>query len=434
MTRPPRPEAWATALRSALGEPRLVTAVAATAVGTSIFAFLLRQTIGWPGLVAILAGLVLLCVATVVTKWSTIEWRGLLPVSLLLFVGWAGLTLLWSQYRWSTVVGLAYFGGFTVLGLYIALLRDTIQIVRIFGDVLRVALALSLVIEIIAGVLIDTPIGFLSVSGHLAELGPIQGITGARNQLGILATVGLITFITEFRTHSVTRGLSIGSLTLAGMLLLLTRSPVAIGAILVVGVAAAALYGLRRAAPERRRLWQGLLLTATVVAMGVAWLFRSPIITALNAGGELSYRLALWRRVLELVGLNPLEGWGWIGIWRTDVPPFQAVTAIGERTSTSASNAYLDVWLQLGLVGLVIFVVLLGLTFVRSWLIASRRRNTVTTWPALILVVLITVSLAESSILVEFGWLTTVICTVKAAQQLSWRTAFARTEPIEDET
>jgi hypothetical protein len=33
------------------------------------------------------------------------------------------------------------------------------------------------------------------------------------------------------------------------------------------------------------------------------------------------------------------------------------------------------------------------------------------------------VSLAESSILFEFGWMTFVICCVKASQELSWRTA-----------
>jgi hypothetical protein len=43
-----------------------------------------------------------------------------------------------------------------------------------------------------------------------------------------------------------------------------------------------------------------------------------------------------------------------------------------------------------------------------------------------VLVALILVSLMESSILVEFGWLVFVICCVKASQELSWRTALSR--------
>ncbi len=84
---------------------------------------------------------------------------------------------------------------------------------------------------------------------------------------------------------------------------------------------------------------------------------------------------------------------------------------------------------QLGIVGLVLFVGMLGLAFVRSWLLAGRRRSIIYAWPALVLVALILISLAESSILVDFGWLTFVICCVKASQELSWRNALSQPGP-----
>ena len=59
---------------------------------------------------------------------------------------------------------------------------------------LRAALLLSLVLEFFAGILIDSPIHFLAISGNLSVLGPIQGIFGTRNQLGIVALVGIVTF------------------------------------------------------------------------------------------------------------------------------------------------------------------------------------------------------------------------------------------------
>ncbi len=408
-----------------LSSPRFVTALTSVSVGTAVFAFALRQLIGWAGLVAIIAGLVVLAAGSAFARRESIQWRGLLPISLIIFVGWAGISVFWSSYKWATLGGLAYLGCFTLLGLYVALMRDTIQIVRAYGDVLRFALAVSIGLEIISGVLIDAPIKFLDIAGNLDVLGPIQGIAGARNQLGILAVMALITFFTELRTRSVPRGLAIGSLVLAGIALMLTRSPVAIGALIVVVIAAAALYGLRRVAPERRRFWQVGLLSATVIGAALAWAFRSVIVASLNAGGELSYRLEVWRQTWALVVLNPLQGWGWIGDWREDIPPFVLFGPIGGRPTTSAVNAYLDVWFQLGLVGLAIFVGLAGLAFVRSWLLASRRRSFVFTWPALILVTLVTTALAESTILIELGWLTLVVCTVKAAEQLSWRQAFA---------
>lgn len=125
-----------------------------------------------------------------------------------------------------------------------------------------------------------------------------------------------------------------------------------------------------------------------------------------------------------MIALNPLQGWGWIGTWRENSAPYIFFQSLSDRNETSASNAYLDIWLQVGLVGLLIFVGAVTLAFVRSWLLASRRRSVVFAWPALVLLVLLTTALAESSLLVELGWLTFVTCSVKAAEQLSWRNAF----------
>ena len=240
--------------RTFLGHPRLVTAITSVSIGVAALAFPIRQLSGWAGLIAIVATLVVLAGASIVARWTSIEWRGLLPISLIVFIGWTGLTLIWSQYTWASLWALAYLGAFTLLGFYVALLRDTIQIVRAFGDVLRLFLGVSIALEIISGVLIDTPIDLFDISGNLASLGPIQGLAGTRNQLGIYAVIALITFGTEYRTRSVPRGLAIGSIVAAAIALLLTRSPVAIGALAVVCLAGAALYGLRRVAPERAAL------------------------------------------------------------------------------------------------------------------------------------------------------------------------------------
>jgi len=411
-------------VRSVLTQPRVITALTPAIVGTAILAFALRQLIGWPGLIAILATLAVIATLSIVAKWNDIEWRGILPVSLLVFLFWASISIFWSHYKWATLGALAYLFCFTILGLYIALLRDTIQIVRAFGDVLRVILGVSIALEVFSGVLIDAPIRFLGVLGRLDQLGPIQGLTGARNQLGILAVIALITFATEYRTRSVSTRISIGSLILGAGTLLLTNSQLAIGAALAVVLAAAALYGLRRVQPQRARFWQIGLLAATATAAIVVWAFRSVIITAADASSELDYRLDIWRRAWDLIALYPLQGWGWIGTWREDIPPFVLFRFISERNETSASNALLDVWLQLGFVGLAIFIGLVGLAFVRSWLLASRRKSVVFTWPALVLLTLALTALGESSILWEFGWMAFVICSVKAAEQLSWRRAF----------
>lgn len=407
-----------------LSSARFVTVLATATIGAATCSFALRQTIGWAGLFGILGGLLLLWGVVLVTRRGEIEWSGLLPISLMVFLGWAVASVFWSRYQWATVGGTAYLLAFAILGVAVALLRDTIQLVRAFGDVLRFTLLVSFVLEIVAGLLIDAPIRFLAVTGRLDSFGPIEGILGSRNQLGIVAIVAIVTFATELRTKSISRGVGAGSIVLASLCLLLSQSPMAMGAIAIVGLGALALFGLRRITPERRRFWQfGLLGSALVVAV-LAWVFRSQIIATLDASRDLDYRLNLWRRVWDLVPLHSLEGWGWIGAWRLELVPYVGFRSIPGGAPDSAANAFLDVWLQLGIVGLAAFGVLLSLAFVRSWLLAVQRRSVVFAWPALVLLALIVSSLAESSILVEFGWLALVVCTVKASRELSWRQAF----------
>lgn len=413
---------------SFFGSPRFSSALSLTIVGTEFGSLLVQELIGWAGLIAVVSGLVILASLSLLAQRHSIEWQGLLPISLLIFVGWAAASVFWSHYQWATLGSAVYFVAVTTLGIYVALVRDTIQIARAFGDALRVALALSLVLEIFSGVLVDSPLRFLNMAGNLAQLGPIQGIFGTRNQLGVVALIALVTFGTEFRTKSVQRWTGIGSIALAAIMLVLSRSPVGLGTLIVVALAAAALYGLRRVHPERKRFWQFGLLIAAAIAAAIAWAARSPLITALSASNEVRIRLHLWQQIRLVIPQHNLEGWGWVGHWRQDVTdPFQLFSNFGSHTPTSGLNAYLDVWFQLGLVGLVVFLGLLGLAFVRSWLLASKQRSFVYAWPALILVALLVTSLAESSILVEFGWLTFVVCCVKASRELSWRTAFAAT-------
>jgi exopolysaccharide production protein ExoQ len=401
-------------------------ALSLCSIGVAFLSHTLRSIVGWPALIAIVAGLVVLSAAALSVRWQSLEWRGVLTISLIAFVGWCAISTIWSDYQWATLSGVLYQISIALLGTTIALLRDPIQIVRAFGDVLRILLVVSLSLEVLSGLLIDTPIAVLGITGGLDTAGPIQGLFGTRNQLGIVALIALITFVVEARTRSLRRGLSIGSIVLGSLMLLLSRSPVAIGTLAVVAVAAFALYGLRRLTPERKRMGEIAILGSVVASLAIVWAARSPIIDALNAGSEFEYRYTIWRRIFSVTSIGPIDGFGWLGYWRPDLPPYTAL-GIGVRRgeNPSAYNAYLDTLLQVGIVGLVLLLLLIGLALARSWLLAANKRSVVYVWPALVLIALAVTSAAESSILVEFGWLALVICAVKASDGLSWRRGLA---------
>jgi O-antigen ligase len=411
------------ALRRVLASPKFAASLTLVILATAFSTHLLRSVMGWPGLIGVLGGLVVLAVLSLLARRPIVEWHGLLPISIIVFVAWCALSGLWSGYITETIIGVSYQITVGFLAIYVALVRDTFQVVRATGDVLRVLLGLSIGLEVLSGLLLDLPIAFLGMVGDIDRLGPVQGIFGSRNVFGLVALIAAVTFYVELRARSIRRGIGIGSMWLAGISLVLSRSPVIMVVTICVVVASLALYRLRRAPVEGRWRLQLGFLAAALSAAGVAWVARSTIIDILNAGSEFEVRSSLWTEMWQLVELHPLEGWGWAGFWPQNVTPYGWLEFTTGRLHATGLNAYLDVYFQVGLIGFLAFLALILLAFVRSWLLASNKRSLVYVWAPLILVTLLVVSAAESTILYEFGWLLLVICSVKAAQSLSWRSA-----------
>lgn len=418
-TRLPQP------IREIFGSARFAHVLALCIVGAGFASHTLRALIGWPGFLAIVCGLAVLCGISLIARWSTVEWYGVLPISILVFVGWTAASTIWSDYPAVTAARVLYLILFAFLGVYVALMRDTIQIVRTVGDVLRVLLALSLALEIFAGLLIDSPIPFLNIAGNLETLGPIQGIFGTRNMLGFVALIALLTFAIEWRTRSVQPLRAVLSVVLGVASLVLAGSPTTYIAAIATALATLVLYGLRRVDPARRWLWQLAAIGTALVAILVVWLSRVRIIELLDARDEFDVRLDLWRELSRYLATNPLQGWGWVGVW-PEIPPYTWISLATGRDHATGLNAYVDVHFQVGLIGLFAFLALAGLALVRAWLLASTRRSAIYVWPALVLVVLAVTSLAESLVLGDAGWLLLVACAVKAARDMSWRDALRR--------
>ncbi|GAB3385208.1 hypothetical protein GCM10027568_01930 [Humibacter soli] len=424
MAQPRHVPQWFALTRALFESAKFSRALSLTIVGVAFLTTAIRDVIGWPGLLGVLGALVVITAGSFVAHWEAIEWHGLLPVSLLVFVGWCAASIVWSVYQWATLAAILYQVLFAFLAIYLALVRDAIQIVRVIGDVLRVLLTASLALEVLSGLLIDTPIKFLGIAGNLAQGGPISGLFGSRNQLGLIALIAAVTFIIEWRTKSVTLSVAVFSVVVALLCLVFSSSPVIAIMLVVVVLASAALFGLRHIRNERVRFYVQIVLgVVTTVCAVLAFIFRAPIINLLHGQSVITVRYEVWLQIWHLIPTNPLLGWGWIGFWRGSLPPYSLINAATGSPHANGLNAFLDVWLQVGLVGFLLFLLMLGLAMFRSWLLGSNKRSVIYAWPPLVLIALIGTAMAESTILIESGWMLLVICTVKASQGMSWRQA-----------
>jgi exopolysaccharide production protein ExoQ len=414
----PPSHGWFPALLQSADFARAYTVAVLGAVFAS---FAIERLAGRVTYVSIIVGLCVLGVAVLVVRRQEISLLRLVPTTLVLFLGWALASVFWSSdaatsfWSWVTTLALAF------LAVVIGHVRDTLQTARALGDVLRALLAVSLGIEVLSGILLDVPFAFLGVQGNLAELGPVQGIFGTRNMLGFVAVLALITFLIEYRTQSVRPGVSFASVVLAGGLAALSDSPTVLVLAVGVGLAVGALALVRHTRPEHRGALQLGLGTLVVVGVIAGYLARHPIIAWIGAGTDFSMRVDLWNVMVDWVRFEPVLGWGWFGAWSTREYPFSYINYVLDASHATGLNAYFDVLLQLGWVGLSLFVALAAIALVRGWLAASERRSVVYAWTPLILVALLIDSVFESFTLVGIGWMMLVLCAVRAGQSRSWR-------------
>ncbi|WP_203580571.1 O-antigen ligase family protein [Microbacterium hibisci] len=420
MTDTPHAESpgWLGALLASASFARAFTLVV---FATVFSAFAIERVAGRVTYISIVTGLCVFGAAIMVARRREVSLLRLVPTTVIVFVGWAFASIFWSGdtagsfWSWVSLAAIAF------LAVVIGHVRDTLQTVRALGDVLRVLLVASLTLEVLSGILLDVPFTFLGIQGNLAQLGPVQGIFGTRNLLGFVAVLALITFLIEYRTQSVPPGLSVVSVVLAGGMAALSDSPTVVVLALAVGLAVGALALVRHAQPERRAGLQLALGAIVVIGVIVGYAARHPIIALLGAGTDFSMRVELWNFMVDILRQRPVQGFGWFGVWNRQEYPFNAINFWLDTTHATGLNAYFDVALQLGWVGLVLFLALGALALARSWLVAGERRSVVYAWTPLMLVALLVDSMFESFTLTGLGWLMLVLCAVRAGQSRSWR-------------
>jgi len=118
--------------------------------------------------------------------------------------------------------------------------------------------------------------------------------------------------------------------------------------------------------------------------------------------------------VLGLIWERPLQGWGWISYWVPGVKPYDGLVVIKKVPYYQAHNAYLDTWLQLGIIGLLLLLALIVFTFVKLWRLGVRHTNPLYLWPMLVFFGVLAQNLTESRMLLELGWAMIVMFAVKA--------------------
>jgi exopolysaccharide production protein ExoQ len=344
------------------------------------------------------------------------------------FTGWMTLSILWSAY--PAVSALAVFSQIstTAFALFLAAQFSWRHLLRIFANVIRFILGASLVFEFLAAAIVQGPIApifknyegskppaaaYYWTQGNLFDGDRIQGIVGNSNLLAFVAMLGVVVFAVEYAIIGTKRWLS--AICLLGSLatILLAKSAgigFAMTAVVIAAIVSIAAEGKDR--ETRHRYYRVAYAFAGTVAVVVGF-YRAEVFEFFGKSPDMTGRSGIWKLVLGLVEQRPVAGWGWTGHWMPGVEPFEGLVVIGKVPYYQAHNAYLDVAMQLGLIGAILFALLLLITFVKLWRLAVRHTVALYLWPILVFMGLLVWSLTESRMLIEIGWTLLMLFAIK---------------------
>lgn len=399
----------------------------------------LRSTLSWWGYGAVVTVLAVLSVAVLYVERDRWAIRGL-PIPLLAFLMLVAVSVAWSHWPAMSVLGAATTWATVTGAVALAVAIPWDDLVRFLGYAIRAILGLSLVFEFIVAVFIQAPVLPLWYSSdlpredipalefwsmaHLFDGGKVQGIVGNSNLLAFVALLGVIVFGVQLADKRVR--LLAGWTSMAGAVLAigLTRSGTVLACLAAVTILVFGVWLVRRATTPAAVRGAYLGLGATIAAgIGAVILLHTPILNLVGKTSTFSGRVHIWEAVAEMASERWLAGWGWISHWAPWVEPLGTLVMVENVYQLQAHNAWMDVWLQLGVIGLVVFGALALVTIVRAWLMATDRRRVrisgeepftaLTALPLLLLAALLVQSLSESRILVEGGLLLFALIAVK---------------------
>lgn len=416
-----------------------VSAPEALAVALLTLAFAgqaVRNLLGWWGYAAIVAVVLIFSLAALIRTRPRIRWNNT-PKALVGFLLVATLSIAWSYYPGASALGVAATLATTAAGAMLALCLDWDRLVHAIGRSLRITVGLSLLFELVVAVFVrqpvlppwigvptgKTPDAFYWTLGELFTGGPIQGVVGNRNLLGFVALLGLAVVLVELSAGLLRRRPALVWAGVFAATLLLTRSSTVWLCLVTVAAAAAFALWARRSGERRRRPVYLTALAAAVALLLAFFTARDALFALLGRSEDATGRLDIWRAVWSLAEQRPVAGWGWVSYWVPWAAPFDTLAERKGVLYLQAHDAWLDVWFQLGAIGLALFVALAASVLWRSWFLAVDRPRfdagsilpyrVVTLAPLLIIAALLAQSIAESRILTESGWLLLVAFAIK---------------------
>ena len=333
-----------------------------------------------------LYGVLGLLIVTHPREFARAAWRGKLALALVCL---AGVSTLWSLQPGLTLSRSISLLAPTALGLILPSRFTPRELLRILALALGIPAVLSLIVALV-----------LPADGITTiEYGNAwRGVYPSKNGLGRAMALAMAVFVLVALDGKQRRWLAwLGAAGTLGLVLLARAA-----ASLVVSAALLSLIPLFRSLRLRFTISAGvwtvsILLGAILFTLVVS--NAEPTFALIGRDTTLTGRTMIWAAVLASIAERPWLGYGYSAFWQQWSGPSAVVlSSVGWETPHS-HNGFLELWLDLGLAGLVIFILGLGLA-IRAGVARARQTDSAADlWPLVFLSFLVLINFSEAAIL-----------------------------------
>lgn len=380
-----------------------------------------------------------LCIITVAAVAVTMRtsMSGLrLPVLLSAFLGLALASVFWSATRAVTALAVAVLLVTTYLAVATVRRTSGVRFMELLYRGFQVSLFGGVAFEGVVTFVVRHPIAPLAndlgslasnVPGNpdlmwsrdmLLSGGPLEGFVGNRNPFAAIALFAAMIAVVLLMERRIRVIDGVATLLTAGAVHLLTQSATVTIATAYLSALVVAALLIRRVPLRAKKALSFSILACTAIGGVLTVKFHSELFAIVDRSSEASHRTEIWRQVATVAEQRP-EGWGYVGYWPVWEEPYRVIVDRVGLVVTHAHNAFLDAWLQLGLIGVALLAGLILLTFGSAWRLVERAGRGDTFIPlgwVMLTVALALQALTESRLLVEGGWFMLVALYCSAPQ------------------
>jgi exopolysaccharide production protein ExoQ len=311
-------------------------------------------------------------------------------LSLLIVIAIA--SVFWSYIPNKTIArGIAIFGT-TLFGLYLSSRYTMRQQLQLFTWMYGIAIVLSFIF------IVQLP--QYGIMGGIHE-GKWRGIYNHKNTLGKVISPGIVIFLLRAIGSKKKAWLFWLGFLLSLILLLRASSTSSLLNVIILLIACISFRVFR----WRDEWMVPALIVLTTLSASVYIIFSvnsEAFLVAIGKDATLTGRGDMWPYIFEMIWKNPLLGYGFGAFWAGPGTPSFYIWQATNWAPPNAHNGILDLWLQLGLLGLLVFTFeFFVITLPKALIWARLSKTSDGFWPILYMTYMVLANLGETTLMVQ---------------------------------